>query len=73
MKKTLNITGLQSPQMLAIKGGSELLLYGGNVGIGPLNGIWKYRVSKDSWTQFGKLLVSRAEHVTMAVSGIECP
>ena len=34
--------------MLSIKGGSELLVYGGNVGGGPLNGIWKYRVDKVS-------------------------
>jgi hypothetical protein len=59
--------------MISIKGGSELLVYGGNVGGALLEGIWKYEVDKDSWTLFGKLLNARAEHVTMSVSGIECP
>jgi hypothetical protein len=59
--------------MLSIKGGSELLVYGGNFGGAPLAGIWRYQVGKDTWTQFGKLLNARAEHVTIAVSGIKCP
>ena len=48
-EETSNISGLQRAQMLSIKGGSELLVYGGTVGGGPLDGIWKYRVDKVSF------------------------
>jgi hypothetical protein len=59
--------------MISIKGGSELLVYGGRVSSEPLDGIWKYEVAKDSWTQFVKMLTARADHVTIAVSGVVCP
>jgi hypothetical protein len=69
----LIVLGLQRAQMISIKGGSELLVYGGHVGGAPLDDIWKYEVAKDSWTQFGKMLTARADHVTIAVSGVVCP
>ena len=51
----------------------ELLLYGGTVHGNTLTDIWKYRVSHDDWTHQGNLLAASIEHVTMAVTGIQCP
>ncbi len=42
------------PQLLAIKGGSELILYGGyTTTVGPVKDIWKYVVSDNTWTKYG--------------------
>ena len=51
----------------------ELLLYGGIVDATALADIWKYSVSQDNWTHQGNLLAASYEHVTMAVTGIQCP
>ena len=51
----------------------ELLLYGGVVNGDTLADIWMYRVSQNDWTKKGSLLAASCEHVSMAVTGIQCP
>ncbi len=44
--------------MISIKGGAELLIYGGSVE-GVQSGIWKYQVVSGKWTQIGDLFKGR--------------
>ena len=59
--------------MLPIKHNTELILHGGNADGGLLNGIWKYKSNKQTWTLIGSLLKPRGEHAAIAVKGLECP
>ena len=47
----LGIYSIGYRQLLAIKGGSELILYGGFYG-SPMSDIWKYVVSNNTWTRY---------------------
>ena len=67
------LKGINFPAVLSINGGSELMLYGGTVASKYVSGIWKYKTDQDSWTKVGDLIHARAEHITIAVTGIECP
>ena len=84
--------GLKASEMVILKGGQELLLYGGLQG-SYQDGIWQYISASNTWKRYsvfpfnlyfqqlilyyhfrvGGLLTARQEHVTLAVSGIECP
>lgn len=44
-----NEFGLLDAEMLSINSGSELILYGGNPGTSVSNGIWKFKLSDNSW------------------------
>ena len=51
--------GLKAAQMIAIKGGTELLLYGGGF-VGVVQGeIWKHHVVSGLWSRIGDLFKGR--------------
>ena len=49
--------------MIAIKGGAELLLYGGGFVEGVQSGIWKYHVLSGKWTQIGDMFKGRYANI----------
>ena len=57
-------------QMIAVKGGSELIFYEWNYG---LKGIWKYTHSTSNWTKVGEMSLSRNNFVVLPVDGMACP
>ena len=63
--------GMEYPSILPIKDGEEFLVYGGFKG-SIHKGIWKYTVADNSWIRIGSTLIPKAEHVALAVSGIDC-
>ena len=63
--------GLIHTQIIPVKEGSELMLYGGFKG-SHLKEIWNYNVAENSWTRVGSTLVARGEHVVLPVTGITC-
>ena len=65
--------GLSYSQLLSIKNGSELLLYGGQIGDQIFDGIYKYLSASNTWLQVGKMMFPRAAHVVVPVQGLSCP
>ena len=63
--------GLNHAQLVPIKGGSEMLMYGGWQG-DYQDGIWKFNLAEGSWDLHGKLLRAREEHAVLPISGIMC-
>ena len=66
-------SGLSYSQLLSIKNGSELLLYGGQIGNQIFDGIYKYMSASNTWLQVGKMKFPRAAHVVVPVQGLSCP
>ena len=64
---------LYDSQLVATKGGSELLLYGGNLGNTPQDGIWKYTIATQKWEPVGKMVQKRAGHLVIPLSSFTCP
>ena len=64
-------TGLRYSKIVPIKGGTELLLYGGNKG-SDHKGIWKYSVTENTWIRIGDTLVPRGGHVVLPVANVTC-
>ena len=60
-------------KVVPINFGSELLLYGGWYNGTPVDNIWKFSGSDLSWSEFGKMLYNRDDHVVIPVDDIECP
>jgi len=67
-----SVLGLAYSTVLPIKGGDELLMYGGWKG-SHHKGIWRYTVADNTWVRIGSLVTARGEHVTLEVDGITCP
>ena len=67
------IQGLSYSQLLSIKNGSELLLYGGQIGEQIYDGIYKFMSASKTWLQIGKMKFPRAAHVVIPVQGLLCP
>ena len=44
--------GLEGGSMIILKGGQELLLYGGYHGSSVQDGIWKYITANNTWTRY---------------------
>ena len=65
--------GLSYSQLLSIKNGSELLLYGGQIGDQIFDGIYKFISSSKTWLRVGKMKYPRAAHVVVPVQGLSCP
>ena len=59
--------GIPNLEMLAIRDGSELLLYGDN------SNIWKYSVAKNSWEMAGHILLGRDRPLVIESPGLHCP
>jgi hypothetical protein len=59
--------GIPNLEMLAIRDGSELLLYGDNTNI------WKYSVAKNSWEITGHILLSRVSPLVIVAPDLYCP
>ena len=64
--------GLNHAQLVPIKGGTELLLYGGYQGQYQ-NAVWKFSEKDSSWAKQGDLLLAREEHTVLSVPKIQCP
>ncbi len=69
----LKSQGLSYSQLLSIKNGSELLLYGGQIGDQIFDGIYKFMAASKTWLQVGKMKFARAAHVVIPVQGLSCP
>ena len=65
--------GLIYSQLLSIKNGSELLLYGGQIGDQIFDGIYKFMSASSAWLRVGKMKFPRAAHVVIPVQGLSCP
>ena len=65
--------GLSYSQLLSIKNGSELLLYGGQIGDQIFDGIYKFMSASKTWLRVGKMKFPRAAHVVVPVQGLSCP
>jgi hypothetical protein len=59
--------GYPNLELLAIRDGTELLLYGDN------SNIWKYSVAKNSWEMAGQILLSRDRPLVIEAPGLHCP
>jgi len=59
--------GMFDLEMLAIRDGSELLLYGDNTNI------WKYSVAENKWEVIANLLMNHDRPLVIKVRNIFCP
>jgi hypothetical protein len=60
-------------KLVPINFGSELLLYGGYYNGTNVDDVWKFSGSNLSWSEFGRMLSIRDDHVVIPVDDIECP
>ena len=65
-------TGLTFSQLLSINKGTELLLYGGQIGNQIFDGIYKFDFASKTWLQVGKMKFSRSAHVVIPVDALTC-
>jgi hypothetical protein len=63
--------GFQRFLMTSINYHSQLLMFGGYVGV-PLSDIWKFTVANSSWEFMGNLAETRYEMTGILVSGLSC-
>ena len=70
--ETAKSFALNHGQLVAINGGTELLLYGGWQG--EFQGsVWKFTEKDSSWKKEGNMLEAREEHVVLPVHVVKCP
>ncbi len=60
-------------KLVPINFGSDLLLYGGYYNGTTVDNVWKFSGSDLSWSEFGRMLSIRDDHVVIPVDDIECP
>jgi hypothetical protein len=60
-------------KLVPINFGSDLLLYGGVYDGATVLNIRKFSGSDLSWSEFGRMLSIRDDHVVIPVDDIECP
>jgi hypothetical protein len=60
-------------QMVAVKGGSELIFYEFDMPAPYAKVIYKYSQLSNTWTQIGEMILARNQFVVLPVDGIVCP
>ena len=65
--------GLAFSQLLTVNNGTELLLYGGQIGNQIFDGIYKFYFASKTWLQVGKMKFPRSAHVVIPVHNLSCP
>ena len=53
--------------MMAVNGGTELLIYGGYDGVSTQDVIWKYSLPDNKWTFVGRMIVPRDDLFVLPV------
>jgi hypothetical protein len=75
--KTLNSTfplaDGYGPQMIAINGNTELILYESSSSVDNPKGIWKFSQVTNLWTKIGEMMTEKSSFSALAVDGIICP
>jgi hypothetical protein len=75
--KTLNSTfplaDGYGPQMIAVNGNTELILYESSSSVDNPKGIWKFSQVTNLWTRIGEMLTEKSSFSALAVEGIICP
>ena len=61
------------PQMIAINGNTELILYESSSSVDNPKGIWKFSQVTNLWTKIGKMMTDKCCFSALAVEGISCP
>jgi hypothetical protein len=60
------------PQMLSVKGNTELIFYESSTSNGSPKGIWKYSTLTSNWTKIGEMLFPRGSFSVVPVDGVYC-
>jgi hypothetical protein len=69
----LYFTGsLYDAKLVAINGGTELLLYGGHLASTVSNAIWKFTIATKTWELVTKMFQNRSEHIVFSVTNFSC-
>jgi hypothetical protein len=61
------------PQMISVKGSTELVFYESSSSIGSPQGIWKYSTFNGRWTKIGAMLFPRGSFSVLPVDSVSCP
>jgi hypothetical protein len=61
------------PQMIAVNGNTELILYETADSSGSPKGIWKFSQVTNTWTKLGEMLQARGYFSALPVEGVSCP
>jgi hypothetical protein len=61
------------PQMIAINGNTELILYESSSSVDNPKGIWKFSQVTNLWTKIGEMMTDKCCFSALAVDGIICP
>jgi hypothetical protein len=61
------------PQMIAINGNTELILYESSSSVDNPKGIWKFSQVTNLWTKIGKMMTDKCCFSALAVEGLNCP
>jgi len=60
--------GLRFAEVLPIKDGSEMILYGGDTGSTVKDEIWKYTVETNSWTKYINYVIKILTRISLNIS-----
>jgi hypothetical protein len=72
LNSTFPLANGYGPQMIAIKGNTELVLFESCTSIGDPKGIWKFSQVTNAWTKIGEMLTSRSKFSALPVDGVSC-
>ena len=62
----------QTPQLISVKNGLELIYYETWRRDSPNKGIWKYKSSTNTWSQIGEMAFARDDFAALPVKDISC-
>ena len=67
-----NPSFIQNSHMMAVDGGSKLLIYGGYDGISTQDAIWMFSMSDKQWSILGTMSLPRDDHFVLPVNDYTC-
>jgi hypothetical protein len=73
LNSTFPLADGYGPQMIAINGNTELILYESSSSVDNPKGIWKFSQVTNLWTKIGEMMTDKCCFSALAVDGIICP
>jgi hypothetical protein len=73
LNSTFPLADGYGPQMIAVNGNTELILYESSSSVDNPKGIWKYSQVTNLWTKIGEMMTDKCCFSALAVEGLICP
>ena len=62
----------QTPQLVSVKNGQELIFFETWHRNSPDKGIWKFTLSTNTWSKIGEMIFARDDFVALPVKDLSC-